>query len=69
MPDLRFEATGDRVPFEMLKERDVEREAEETEKLEMIRTLRDEGKTLQEIADMLGYSNRCAVHRILKRNT
>ena len=69
MPDLTFEATGDRVPFEMLKERDVERETEESEKLEMIRTLRDEGKTLQEIADMLGYSNRCAVHRILKRNT
>jgi KaiC/GvpD/RAD55 family RecA-like ATPase len=69
MPDLTFEATGDRVPFEMLKERDVERETEESEKLEMIRTLRDEGKSLQEIADMLGYSNKSSVHRILKRNT
>lgn len=67
MPDLTFEATGDRVPFEMLKERDVERETEESEKLEMIRTLRDEGKTLQEIADMLGYKNASSIHRILKR--
>jgi KaiC/GvpD/RAD55 family RecA-like ATPase len=69
MPDLTFEATGDRVPFEMLKERDMDREAEEADKLEMIRTLRDEGKSLQEIADMLGYSNKSSVHRILKRNT
>ena len=37
-----------------------------TERLELMRSLRDEGKTLQEIADMLGYKNRSSVSRLLK---
>ena len=36
------------------------------ERLELIRSLRDEGKTLQKIADMLGYKNRSSVSRLLK---
>ena len=35
------------------------------EKIEHARALRDEGKTLQQIADELGYKNRSSVSRIL----
>ena len=62
-----FEPTGERVPFATLRERNDEREAEELEKLELIRSMRDEGKTLQEIADTLGYKSRSAIANILKR--
>ena len=64
---LNFEPTGERVPFAALRERNDEREAEELEKLELIRSMRDEGKTLQEIADTLGYKSRSAIANILKR--
>ena len=50
----------------MLRERDTEKESADTERLELMRSLRDEGKTLQEIADMLGYKNRSSVSRLLK---
>ena len=60
-----FEPTGERVPFAALRERNDE--AEELEKLELIRSMRDEGKTLQEIADTLGYKSRSAIANILKR--
>ena len=50
----------------MLKERNLDAEAEEAQKLELIKSLRDEGKTLQEIADMLGYKNRSSVSRLLR---
>ena len=53
--------TGERVPFAMLKERNEERD----EKIEQARAMREEGKTLQQIADELGYKNRSSVSRIL----
>jgi DNA-binding transcriptional MerR regulator len=41
-------------------------ESADTERLELMRSLRDEGKSLQEIADVLGYKNRSSVSRLLK---
>ena len=41
-------------------------ENSETERLKLMHSLREEGKTLQEIADMLGYKNRSSVSRLLK---
>ena len=66
---LQFEATGERVPFSLLKDRDQDKEAEEAEKLELIRSMREEGKTYQQIADELGYKDRSAIGKILKRNS
>ena len=41
--------------------------ASSRERLELIKSLRDEGKTLQEIADMLGYKSRSTVMNLLKK--
>jgi KaiC/GvpD/RAD55 family RecA-like ATPase len=60
---LNFEATGERVPFAMLKERDTDLDS----RAELARTMRSEGKTLQQIADALGYKNRSSITQILKR--
>ena len=38
---------------------------ERDERAEQARALREEGMTLQQIADMLGYKNRSSVSRIL----
>ena len=54
-------------PFALLKERNLDAEAEEAQKLELIRSMREEGKTLQQIADKLGYKDRTTVLNILKR--
>ena len=51
----------------MLRERDLEKENSEAERLELMHSLREEGKTLQEIADMLGYKSRSTVMNMLKR--
>ena len=59
---LNFEATGERVPFNLLRERNEERD----EKAELARAMREEGKTLQQIADELGYKNRSSVYTLLK---
>jgi hypothetical protein len=64
---LNFEATGERVPFGLLKERDPERESEEQERVELIRTMRDEGKSYAQIAESLGYKSKSTVLQILKR--
>ena len=45
----------------MLRERNEERD----ERAELARAMREEGKTLQQIADELGYKNRSSVSRIL----
>ena len=45
------------INFGLLTERD--------EKAELARAMRDKGKTLQQIADELGYKNRSSVSRIL----
>ena len=58
---LNFEATGERVPFALLRERNEERD----ERAELARAMREEGKTLQQIADELGYKNRSSVHALL----
>ena len=65
---LNFVATGERVPFGALRERLPEQDAESAERLDIIRTMRSEGKTLQEIADELGYRSRTSVMNILKRS-
>ena len=66
-PALNFEATGNRVPFGMLRERDIEKESAEAERLELMRSLRDEGKSYREIAEMLGYKSPTTVMNLLKR--
>ena len=38
---------------------------ERDERVELARAMREEGKTLQQIADELGYKNRSSVSRIL----
>ena len=65
---LNFEATGARVPFAALKGR-TERDDEMDEKVILARAMREEGKTLQEIADALGYKDRSAICKILKRES
>ena len=65
-PSLNFEATGERVPFSMLKERDIEREEAEAERLALVQSLRAEGKSYREIAEMTEMS-KSAVHRLLEK--
>ena len=60
-PSLNFEATGERIPFAMLRERNEEHD----ERAEQARAMRLEGMTLQQIADALGYKNRSSVHALL----
>ncbi len=45
----------------------MDKEGEEAERLELIKSMREEGKTLQQIADELGYKSRTTVLNILKR--
>ena len=59
---LNFEATGERIPFGLLRERNEERD----ERAELARAMREEGKTLKEIADALGYKSVSSVHTLLK---
>ena len=65
-PALNFEATGNRVPFSMLRERDPEKESADTERLELIKAMREEGKSYQEIADILDLS-KTSVFRACKK--
>ena len=60
---LNFEATGERVPFAALKERNDDMD----EKVLLAQEMRNEGKTLQEIADALGYKSRSYISEMLKR--
>ena len=62
-PELNFEATGERVPFAMLRQHNDEHD----ERAEQARALRDEGMTLQQIADMLGYKSRSSVSILLSK--
>ena len=55
---------GNRVPFGMLRERDLEKENSEAERLELMRSLREEGKSYREIAEIMDIS-KSSVHRIL----
>ena len=58
---LNFVATGERVPFGALRERDADLDS----RAELARTMRSEGKTLQQIADALGYKSASYIHKIL----
>ena len=64
---LNFEATGARVPFAALKERNPDKEAEELERYELICSMKAEGRTQQQIADALGYKDRSTIAKIIKR--
>ena len=64
--NLNYTATGERVPFAMLKERNLDAEAEEAERLELIKAMREEGKTYQQIADELGYKDGSSIQKKLK---
>ena len=58
---LNFVATGERVPFGALKEQDADLDS----RAELARAMRSEGKTLQQIADALGYKSASYIHKIL----
>ena len=60
---LNFEPTGERVPFAALRERNDDMD----EKVLLAQEMRNEGKTLQEIADALGYKNRSSISLMLKK--
>ena len=49
--------------FAALRERDTERD----DRIAQARAMRDEGMTLQEIADVLGYKSASGVHKLLER--
>jgi hypothetical protein len=63
-PALNFEATGERVPFALLRERNEERD----ERVELARAMREEGKSYRQIAEELGYKTPSAVHKLLKQD-
>ena len=63
-PGLNFTATGERVPFSQLRDRSDD---EVEDKAAIARAMREEGKTLQEIADALGYKSISSVHTLLNR--
>ena len=66
MQHLNYTATGERVTFAMLRERDMDKESEEAQKLELIRSMREEGMTFQQIADELGYKDGSSIQKKLK---
>ena len=61
---VRADATGERVPFAMLRERDCDID----NRAELARAMRSEGKTLQEIADALGYKSVSSVHNLITKS-
>jgi hypothetical protein len=62
-PSLNFEATGERVPFNLLRERNEERD----EKAELARAMREEGKSYRQIAEELGYKSATTVLNLLSK--
>lgn len=62
---LNFEATGERVPFARLKERTDD--DSERERIELMRSMRDEGMSYRQIAQELGYKSHASVIEALKR--
>lgn len=62
-PQLNFEATGERVPFALLRERNDD----EDPRRELARAMRDEGKSYRQIAEELGYNNASSVHYMLNK--
>ena len=65
---LNFEATGARVPFAALKERNPDKESEEQERYELICSMKSEGMSYRQIADALGYKSHASVLGIIRKN-
>lgn len=63
---LNFEATGERVPFGLLRER-TEDDEELLAKVERARALREEGMSYRQIAEELGYKSRTSVLNLLNQ--
>lgn len=61
---FRFANTDERTPFEMLAKR---ADDEGRAKYEQAKKLRDEGKKLDEIAEIMGYAHRSSVSKLLKK--
>jgi archaellum biogenesis ATPase FlaH len=59
--NLRFINTGKRTPFEQLKQVDDDK----AEKYDKAITLKNQGMSLQQIADELGYKNKSSVSRLI----
>ena len=53
--------------FEELRERNPERDSEELEKLELIRSMQAEGKSYAQIAEMLGYKSKTTIMNMLRK--
>ena len=62
-PELNFEATGERVPFGLLREHNND----DDEKLQLIQQMRSEGKTYQQIADEMGYKSKTTIINMYKK--
>ena len=62
-PELNFEATGERVPFGLLREHNND----DNEKLQLIQQMRSEGYSFQRIADELGYKSKTSIIKMLKK--
>lgn len=62
-PELNFEATGERVPFGLLREHSND----DDEKLQLIQQMRSEGKTYQQIADEMGYKSKTTIINMYKK--
>lgn len=70
---LNFEATGERVPFALLRERDPDREERDREKLaakqeltRQMQQMRFQGMSYRQIADELGMKSHASIIRALK---
>lgn len=53
--------------FEELRERNPERDSEELEKLELIRSMQAEGKSYRQIAEVMGYKSHASVREFVMR--
>ena len=62
-PALNFVATGERVPFALLRERNEEHD----ERAELARAMREEGKSYRQIAEELGYKSPQSVCNLLNK--
>ena len=62
---LNFVDTGERVPFEMLRERTPEKE---DERLEQMRAMRAQGMSFRQIAEAVGFKDGSTVLRKLRNN-
>ena len=62
-PGLNFEATGERVPFALLRESSDEPD----ERIELAKAMRSEGKTYRQIADELGVKSVSTIHNYVNK--